>query len=113
MSGIPLHHFSKGNKLLTRPYTLPKFMTYLSQLGSEEFDKNSRLKLMFVGDENQGKTSLLNCFKESILGSLFGSVLGQKPTQTIATNGIAIEEMEVTSLDTGEYKYEPSFVIVE
>ena len=54
MNAIPDSRFPKGEKLL-RKYSLSKFLAYLERIGSEESDKNHRVKLMFVGDENQGE----------------------------------------------------------
>jgi ribosome biogenesis GTPase A len=102
LCGVP-ENFLRS-KLLLQKADLKKFLNLLYQIGNEQYGRNSHLKVMFVGDENQGKTSLLNCFRESLIESFLGNFVGPKPTETIATNGIDIQRIEVTSLEASELR---------
>lgn len=78
------------------PADLVPLFNYLRNISDCDAVEYNRVKLMFVGDGNVGKTSLLNCFLEK--DARKKRKLGvnnekKEPTETIATDGIDISEL--------------------
>lgn len=99
------------------PSEMNQLFAYLRGIGTDGDDEYFRVKMMFVGDGNVGKTSLLNCFLEkdkrrkpakvdkkaaaalalAVSSSASNTAVGsdKEPTDTIATDGIDINDVSV------------------
>lgn len=89
----------RGKKRFVTPSSLRRLFEYLATLSSSGQAHSQRVKLMFVGDENQGKTSLMNALKQSFFSGLVSSLFSSgSPTSTVATDGIEISQMQADDI---------------
>jgi Ran GTPase-activating protein (RanGAP) involved in mRNA processing and transport/GTPase SAR1 family protein len=90
---------SSSSKVFCTRSSLERLRAYLTSIASDAGQPNERVKLMFCGDENQGKTSLMNALKESFFTGFVHGLFCAKPTATVATDGIDISEIEASGGD--------------
>lgn len=89
MKTIPNNFIASTDNILKNKHDIEELFKYLKAIGKGKPIKSSRVKLMFVGDENVGKTSLqksLMCLKEGLFAEILD--LKNKVNQSnIATDG--------------------------
>lgn len=113
MKTIPKNYLPANDCILEKKEEIEELFKYLKAIGKGKPIKSSRVKLMFVGDENVGKTSLqraLMSLKEGLWADLL-DLTNKVEQSTVATDGIDITEMKVSlpykyKQVNGEYKVE-------